>query len=156
MTSSILRSAAGALALAASLAAGAAQADPDCHGKPSPHRLFVVIENIRNNTGLMVSSLYTDDGRFLKKGGSLSVWRTPAHPPTQTMCVYLPKVGNFAVGVYQDVNSNMKIDHNLLGPTEPWGFTNNPHALFALPTFGQVKFASRPGDNYVHVRLNHP
>jgi uncharacterized protein (DUF2141 family) len=70
--------------------------------------------------------------------------------------VWLPGPGVYAVAVYQDVNANKKIDHNLLGPTEPWGFTNNPHALFALPSFGSVRFTAHAGDNTVHIKLNNP
>ena len=72
------------------------------------------------------------------------------------MCVFLPRPGAYAVGVYQDLNSNMKIDRKLFGPAEPWGFSDNPHLLIALPSFEQVRFITRTGDNTVHVRLNQP
>lgn len=156
MTARPLRQVLLAGVLAAVSIAGAAQAQADCHGTPSSNRLFVVVEAIRASQGLITSSLYTDDGRFLKKGGSLSVWRVPAHTGSVTMCVYLPRPGNYAVGVYQDLNSNMKIDRKLLGPAEPWGFSDNPHLLIALPSFDQVKFSAHAGDNTVHVRLNQP
>lgn len=127
-----------------------------CEREPSNARLLVVIDGIREARGTITSSLYTDDGRFLKGGGSLKVWRAQAHPGSETMCVWLPKPGVYAVAVYQDLNGNTKIDHNLLGPTEPYGFTNNPHALLGLPSFGSVKFTAHAGDNTVHIKLNFP
>ena len=136
-------------------AGGAAQAQ-NCEREPSGARLLVVVDGIREARGTITASLYTNDGRFLRSGGSLKVWRIAAHPGSETMCVWLPKPGVYAVGVYQGLNSNTKIDHNLLGPTEPWGFTNNPHALFALPSFGSVKFDAHAGDNTVHITLNYP
>jgi uncharacterized protein (DUF2141 family) len=158
MTLRTLRRAAAAGVFAAIALAGGACAQAECHGTPSANRLYVVVEAVRPGQGLVTSSLYTDDGRFLKKNGSLNVWRVPARAASVTMCVYLPRPGNYAVGVYQDLNSNTKIDRKMFppGPAEPWGFTNNPHALFALPSFDQVRFAARAGDNTVHVRLNQP
>ena len=159
MPATPFRAALAAGALATIALAGGAHAQNDCHGTPSANRLFVVVENITEARGLIASTLYGNDtSRFLKSGGSLSVWRTAARPPSLTMCVFLPKPGDYAVGVYQDLNSNHRIDKKMLppGPAEPWGFTNNPHALFALPSFGQVHFAAHAGDNTVHIRLNHP
>jgi uncharacterized protein (DUF2141 family) len=158
MTRTSLRAALAVGALATAALASGAHAQADCHGTASTNRLFVVVENIRNATGLVTASLYGDDGRFLKKGGSLKTWRTPARAGSMTLCVYLPRPGRYAVGSYQDLNSNMKIDRKFLppGPAEPWGFTNNPHALFALPSFDQVAFTAHAGDNTVHIRLNYP
>jgi uncharacterized protein (DUF2141 family) len=152
-TTSTLAALAGALLIASLGTAAVAQT---CERDPSNARLLVVVDGIRDARGTITASLYTNDGKFLKSNGSLKVWRAPAHAGSETMCVWLPGPGVYAVAVYQDVNANKKIDHNLLGPTEPWGFTNNPHALFALPSFGSVRFTAHAGDNTVHIKLNNP
>lgn len=149
---------AAALVAMAALASTAASAQPgDCKGTPSGTKLDVVVDNVRDSQGLLAVTLYgSDSGKFLRHGGSLSVWREPAHAGVQSMCLWLPGPGSYGIAVYQDLNSNHKIDHTLFGPTEPWGFSRNPKALFALPRLSQVAIDTKAGDNVVHVRLNYP
>ncbi len=49
--------------------------------------------------------------------------------------------GSYAVTVYEDLNGNHKLDHNLLGiPREPVGVSNNPPARFGPPHFDECSF----------------
>jgi acyl-CoA reductase-like NAD-dependent aldehyde dehydrogenase/uncharacterized protein (DUF2141 family) len=49
--------------------------------------------------------------------------------------------GTYAVSVYEDLNSNHKLDHNLIGvPREPVGVSNNPPARFGPPHFSECSF----------------
>jgi 4,4'-diapolycopenoate synthase len=49
--------------------------------------------------------------------------------------------GIYAVTVYEDLNSNHKLDHNLIGiPREPVGVSNNPPARFGPPRFDECSF----------------
>jgi 4,4'-diapolycopenoate synthase len=49
--------------------------------------------------------------------------------------------GIYAVTVYEDLNSNHKLDHNLIGvPREPVGVSNNPSARFGPPHFDECSF----------------
>ena len=49
--------------------------------------------------------------------------------------------GQYAVGIFHDVNLNNKIDNNFLGlPKEQYGFSNNARALFGPPSFEEAAF----------------
>jgi 4,4'-diapolycopenoate synthase len=49
--------------------------------------------------------------------------------------------GIYAVTVYEDLNSNHKLDRNLIGiPREPVGVSNNPPARFGPPHFDKCSF----------------
>jgi acyl-CoA reductase-like NAD-dependent aldehyde dehydrogenase/uncharacterized protein (DUF2141 family) len=49
--------------------------------------------------------------------------------------------GIYAVSVYEDLNSNHKLDHNLIGiPREPVGASNNPHPRLGPPRFEECSF----------------
>ncbi len=49
--------------------------------------------------------------------------------------------GTYAVTVYEDLNSNHKLDHNLIGiPREPVGVSNNPPARLGAPRFNESSF----------------
>ncbi len=49
--------------------------------------------------------------------------------------------GVYAVAVYEDLNRNHRLDHNLIGiPREPVGVSNNPPAYFGPPHFSECSF----------------
>lgn len=49
--------------------------------------------------------------------------------------------GTYAVSVYEDMNSNHRLDYNLLGiPREPVGASNNPQPHFGPPRFEECSF----------------
>ena len=144
---------AGALILAPAFAVHA----EDCVGSPSAARLRILVDGVRSDKGLMTATLYPGDaGKFLKKDGALKVWRDPAHPPTTAMCIWLPGPGTYALAIYHDANANMKLDRGMFGPTEAYGFSNNPKVRFAPPVYDAVKFQANEGDTTVHVNLHYP
>jgi uncharacterized protein (DUF2141 family) len=152
----------GALAAACVLAAAPLSAHADggaCEGAPTAVKIIVRVENVRASQGLMAATFYNDGDKFLKKNGSIRVLRVPAKAPAQSICFWAPAPGDYAVVIYQDLDSNHKFAFNLFtGPQEPWGLTHNPPNLSLLhrPTFNQVKFAAHPGENVVTVSLNYP
>ncbi len=149
--------AAAALAFLAPVAARAQGAG--CDGQPTAVKIIVKVENVHASEGLMAATFYNDASKFLQKGGSIRVLREPAHAPGQSICFWAPAPGDYAVVIYQDVDSNHKFAFNLFtGPKEPWGLTHNPPNLSLLhrPTFNEVKFAAHPGENVVSVSLNYP
>lgn len=58
------------------------------------------------------------------------------------------KPGAYAIEVYQDVNSNGKMDKSWLGlPLEPFGFSRDAKPILSKPDFERVKFTLVPGPN---------
>jgi uncharacterized protein (DUF2141 family) len=144
------------VALACSCAAAPALAE-DCAGEPGSARLRVFIEGVRQDRGIMTATLYPDEpGKFLKSKGELAVWRVPAKSPVTNMCVWLPGPGRYAMVVYDDLNSNLKFDHTTFAPLEPYGFSNNPHLYFILPSAHSVSFAAGTVDTTIHISLKYP
>ncbi len=144
-------------ALAALAAAPVGAHAQDCQGAPGEAKLFVVVTGVRSDRGLMTASLYPGDkSQFLIKNGALKVWSVPAQAPETKMCIWLRGPGTYAVAVYHDANSSHKLDLGVFGPTEAYGFTNNPRILFAKPSYESVKFQAKVGETTVYIRLNHP
>lgn len=132
---------------------------PACQGDPSGVRLHVVVEGARNARGLMTATLYgADSAKFLKDSGELTIWRVPAQPPSQDLCLNLPAAGDYAVAVYHDENSNHHFDRGgLFGqPTEAYGFSRNPHLFLGPPSLNAVKFRVGDGETTIHVKLHYP
>ena len=65
----------------------------------------------------------------------------PPHTERIKFDVDLPP-GTYAVTVYEDLNGNHKLDHNLIGiPREPVGASNNPKGRFGPPRFSECAFS---------------
>jgi uncharacterized protein (DUF2141 family) len=63
------------------------------------------------------------------------------------------KSGSYAIAVYQDKNSNGKLDKNWIGvPTEPYGFSKDPLIRFGPPLFKDCQL-NLQGKNSLSIRL---
>ena len=66
--------------------------------------------------------------------------------------------GRYAIEIYQDVNSNQKMDMSWLGlPLEPYGFSRDAKPFLSKPDFGATAFALLPGENsqILHLQNSH-
>lgn len=148
--------------VAAPLLAGAPAtpqtAPASCTGPASDTKLYVNVQNVQSNTGLIAVTLYADDSsRFLARRGSLYVGRVPARTGSTRVCIHLPRPGTYAIAVYHDANADRSFDRNGVGmPAEGYGFSNNPSTLFGLPRFGAVRLAVPRTNMQTTVTLRYP
>jgi uncharacterized protein (DUF2141 family) len=62
--------------------------------------------------------------------------------------------GDYAVSVYEDLNGNHKLDHNILGiPREPVGASNNPAARMGPPRFTDCSFHVGTADETITISM---
>jgi uncharacterized protein (DUF2141 family) len=126
-----------------------------CEGQQSQTKLVIVVDNVKNDVGLLTAAVYPDDAaRFLKFNGSLVTARTTPVAPSTQVCLWLPRPGGYAVAAYQDLNRNLKWDHEGL-KVEPFGFSNNPHIVFSPPSLAATRFQVPAGETTIHIRLHH-
>jgi len=149
----------GALALALAFA-GQATASVEilpCHGAPTPYRLLVTTQGVKTSHGYLVANLYgSDHHRWLQGNGWLNVWRDPAIPGDETMCLYLPAPGRYALVMFHDANADGDLNLGPLGPTEGYGFSNNVRPFLAPPSLQSALFPVAAGDTRVTIRLHYP
>jgi uncharacterized protein (DUF2141 family) len=140
------------------LATAAAAQPLACHGAPSNVRLLIDVQEVRSNHGYVVANLYgPDKRRFLADNGWLGVWRDPARPGTETMCLYLPAAGVYALVMYHDANANGVLDQGPFGfPLEGYGFSNNVRPFLMAPSLKSASFYAGPGDTRLQIRLHYP
>ena len=131
---------------------------PNCHGESSPYRLLVEVENVKSARGNLVANLYgPDKHKWLADNGWLSVWDDPAQPGDQTMCMYLPHAGRYALVMFHDANANGNLDQGMFGiPREGYGFSNNIRPHFHAPSFESAAFTASEGDTRLQIRLHYP
>ena len=149
---------AGSLALSMGVAWAQGPQGPTCHGAPSPYRLLVEVEGVKSDHGALVANVYGDDKqRWLADNGWLNVWDDPAQPGAQTMCMYLPHAGRYALVMFHDANANGVLDQGLFGiPREGYGFSNNVRPHFHAPSLASAAFPVNEGDTHLQIRLHYP
>jgi uncharacterized protein (DUF2141 family) len=128
-----------------------------CHGTPTPYRLLVTTQGVRTNHGYLVANLYgADKRRWLADNGWLAVWRDPALPGDETMCLYLPGPGHYALVMFHDANADGELNLGPFGPKEGYGFSNNLRPFFSAPSLASALFPVAAGDTRISIRLRYP
>jgi acyl-CoA reductase-like NAD-dependent aldehyde dehydrogenase/uncharacterized protein (DUF2141 family) len=64
--------------------------------------------------------------------------------------------GTYAASVYEDLNGNQRLDHNLIGiPKEPVGVSGKPSGRFGPPRFDDCSFPLGPAAKAITITLVH-
>lgn len=106
------------------------------------HHFTVEVLDLVADKGSVYLGLYNKKSGFLKEDAALANAKVKAKGNKVSYTFKNLPVGEYAVAVYQDVNSNGKCDRNMIGyPTEGFGFSKNYRPKLAAPTFNDVKIA---------------
>lgn len=114
--------------------------------------LTVSVSNLKDNTGVLVAELYNSKDTFLKKTyktGSSSIKSNAA-------LVHFTGIptGEYTVLVYQDKNSNGKLDKYFIGmPKEPVACSNNAKGFMGPPKYEDAKFNVSTADSKIYIRM---
>ncbi len=104
--------------------------------------LSVNISGIKDMKGDIYVYLYTSEEGFpmeIEQAISFKKIRLTKTSVTTNFCKL--KKGTYAVSVYQDIDSNGKINQNFLGiPKEPVGVSNNAKGFMGHPKYEDAKF----------------
>jgi uncharacterized protein (DUF2141 family) len=132
-----------ALLAAAALSVPARGAESTSPGATVVIRVENVAPQGMVRLGLYSEKLYPDDNA--DPAASADV---PASAGETVVTFQNIPVGTYAVEVYQDLNSNGKMDTDFLGiPREPYGFSRDARPLLSKPDFDRVKFEVTAGQN---------
>jgi uncharacterized protein (DUF2141 family) len=126
-----------------------------CDGRP--YSILVVVKNIKDDRGTITIDLHGDDPElFLKSGAKLARLRLPAVPGDMKICVPVEKPGVYAVALYQDRDSNLKLDKTWIGlPSEPFGVSRDAPIRMAPPKHKEAAFEVTGPLTPVTVTLRH-
>ena len=118
----------------------------------SSANINVEINGVRDAKGEILVSLFNQTEGWLRTDvGAAKVAALPG--VVKATFPNLP-AGEYAVSVIHDLNSNGKLDSNLIGiPAEPYGFSNDASGNFGPPTFDQAKFKLGTEHKTVVIRL---
>ena len=101
------------------------------------HRLTLDVVGMKEKKGNLLISVYDSAEDYLKKPSRRA---TPADALTKRVVLELVS-GTYAVVIYQDLNSNGKVDRNFFRlPTEPCGFSRDARPKMGPPRYKPASF----------------
>lgn len=116
--------------------------------------LTLIIKNLASATAPVIVGLYNSKKNFLKVEGRLKEYTFTPTGTTLTAEITDLSYGEFAMAIYQDENSNGKIDKNMIGvPTEGYAFSNNYKPRVKAPSFSDCKFVYDSSTNTVTMNM---
>jgi uncharacterized protein (DUF2141 family) len=119
--------------------------------------LVLHITNIVSRAGSIDVTVYKNDASFLNDTGFF-LDRTVRLDNSVTngtfdVAVVLPH-DEYAFVVYHDINSNGKLDVNLIGyPKEPFAFSRPFHPLFRAPKFSEISYQCKTSRDTLVIPL---
>ncbi|WP_394777580.1 DUF2141 domain-containing protein [Undibacterium sp.] len=115
--------------------------------------LEITLEGVQAGKGEVIVTIYDSAEKFLHK--SLRKLVVPASAsPLRVQMEDLPP-GDYAVALFQDINSNKKMDSNFMGmPSEPYGASNNAEGNFGPPSFESARFTIPAEGKKIAIKLH--
>ena len=103
------------------------------------YEVTVVVPKVKSIKGTMMVCLVAEKSEYLKdcyKGAQTKV----ISAENTTTFTDVPG-GEYAVTIFHDKNEDEKLNTNFIGiPKEPYGFSNNPMAMFGPPSYEKCLF----------------
>jgi uncharacterized protein (DUF2141 family) len=116
--------------------------------------LTVIVDNLKSPEAPIEMSIYGPENKFPSKDGQLKKYRFRPQQGKLIAKINDLSYGEFALALYQDVDSDGEIDKNGLGiPTEPYAFSNNFRPVIKAPSFKDCKFVYDATTNTLNIAL---
>lgn len=115
--------------------------------------LTVTISPVKTESGAVNLAIYDSEGSFRKT----ETVATRKAAVKGDMVFSFPDLasGEYAIMVYHDINSNDKLDANLLGmPKEPWGGSLQGKSVFGAPGWSDTRFTLTNDGKSITITLN--
>jgi uncharacterized protein (DUF2141 family) len=118
--------------------------------------LSLIIKNLRSPTAPVIVSIYGTENEFPEPTGQLKEYKFKAKGNTLVAKISDVPFGTYAIALYQDENSNGKIDKNFIGyPTEGFAFSNNFKPTVKAPSFKNCAFNYSKEETTVSIKMLH-
>ncbi len=118
--------------------------------------LKIIVTDIESNKGTINAALYNESGKsgFLKNIESAHQKKIVKISNKQVALVfYNIPYGTYAVSIFQDENTNMRLDRSPVGfPAEPWGISMNKFVM-GPPKFKDAKFKINSKTKTIKIKM---
>ncbi len=118
--------------------------------------LTVLVNNVQQDTGQVMLGVFNKAEGFpnaVSQGSMVAAKERNANGQVRIVFKGLA-AGQYAATAYHDLDSNNKLNTNIVGiPTEPYGFSNNARGSFGPPSFKEAAITVGDQDLTVEVTL---
>ncbi len=116
--------------------------------------LKLVVNDLTSASAPVVVHVYKSNKHFLKPKGRVKVYKFTPNSTTLNATLEGLKFGEYAIVIYQDMNSNGIMDRNVFGlPTEGYALSNNFRPKTGAPNYDDCKFKFSESLDLVSVNL---
>jgi uncharacterized protein (DUF2141 family) len=126
------------------------------HGGALAADLTVIVNNVQQDAGQVMLGLFNTPEGFPKTISQGTMAPAKERSPTGQIRLVFKDLapGQYVATAYHDLDSNGKLNANLMGlPTEPYGFSNNARSNFGPPSFKDAAISLGDKDLTIEVTL---
>ncbi|MFZ6871522.1 DUF2141 domain-containing protein [Undibacterium sp. Di27W] len=121
-------------------------------GMAQAAELTVEVTGLKSAKGKVMVAVYDKSENFLKQPFKVAAVDAQADK-VKLLIAGLP-AGDYALSVFQDENSNGKLDTNPIGmPVEPYGFSNDAAGNYGPPSFAQALVQVSDAGKLISIKL---
>jgi uncharacterized protein (DUF2141 family) len=103
--------------------------------------ISITVKGIKSVKGNVRIGVFNSSKGFPVTGNQYKGYEFAITEKQQTFKLYNIPKGNYAVGLFHDLNANKKMDKNILGmPLEAYGFSNDARGTFSAPSYESARF----------------
>jgi len=122
------------------------------HASANPP-MDITVTGVKEQSGSLRVAIFNSAESF-QKDPHLTL-NIPVDSDTLTFTVGDLVVGEFAIMLFHDVDSNQKLKTNLVGmPREPWGASLEGTKIFGPPTWQDVVFTHTETGSSINIELH--
>ncbi|MBL3657561.1 DUF2141 domain-containing protein [Fulvivirga sediminis] len=100
--------------------------------------LTVEVKGTFSNKGELKAALFNNSADYLKNPYKAIAINLETEENHSVVFEDLP-AGEYAISVIHDANKNGKLDFGNMGPTEAYGFSNNPPSMYGPAEYAKAK-----------------
>jgi uncharacterized protein (DUF2141 family) len=116
--------------------------------------LTLIIENLASVDGPIFVGVYSPENKFPDPKDQLKEYTFKPKGKKYVARISDLKFGTYAIAIYQDENSNGKIDKNFIGiPTEGYAFSNNFKPTVKAPGFDNCRFNYDSANHIISMKM---
>jgi uncharacterized protein (DUF2141 family) len=116
--------------------------------------LTLIVTNLASRTGPVIVGVYKSKNKFPDPNDQLKLYKFVPDSDILVATINDLSFDTYALAIYQDVNSNGKIDKNIIGiPTEPYAFSNNYRPTVKAPAFKNCCFEYSATKDTVRMKM---
>lgn len=128
-----------------------------CTAPASATEVVLHVDNIRNDRGQVMASLFSNPSTWLDQKRSFQDKSVPSVEGRTTLVFHNVPPGSYGIAVLHDEANKGDMIYSALGlPEEGYAFSQNVRPFLSAPSFSRAAFAVSGSKTVVNIRMVYP